>query len=80
MSRFTEDPFAIPIEVEWNPRSPAQLLSQLGMSGKPKDVQREAVAEWLERNEPLPFLLMGLEAAHLVELPRDAAAQHHSAA
>ena len=72
MSRFDDDlVFAEPGEL---PHSAGGLLSDLGVFGKPRDIQRLAVAEWLRHN-PMPsdFVRRGLERKGLVDARHRAA-------
>lgn len=67
MSRFIDD---YPFFGEPKHGAPATaniLLSWLGVSFSPIDVQRAAVADWLRANEPLPRLAEELQARQLVE-------------
>jgi hypothetical protein len=80
MSRFTEDLFLIPAGEEWVPRTPSQLLHQLGVRLDAKQNQRKAVASWLETNEPSPFLRRCLEMDQLVDVSSEPRSAGHSAA
>lgn len=64
MSKFTDDLKFVPVGTP--PKSTSQLLGQLGMHGKPKAAQRDAVAAWLEHHEPVPVLLLSLEYRELL--------------
>jgi hypothetical protein len=66
MSRFDED--LVVSTPGTPPRVAHQLLVQLGVRGKPRDVQRAAVAEWLRHN-PMPsdFVRDGLERMGLID-------------
>lgn len=72
MSRFTEDlVLAKPGEPA---RSAGGLLADLGVYGKPREIQRVAVAEWLREN-PMPSELVrwGLERKGLLDARESAA-------
>lgn len=64
MSKFTDDLKFVPVGAP--PKSTSQLLGQLGMHGKPRAAQRDAVAAWLEHHEPVPVLLLSLEYCELL--------------
>lgn len=52
----------LPADEAGPPRSAGGLLSDLGVFGKPRDVQRAAVAAWLaEHPMPSDFVRRGLE-------------------
>lgn len=66
MSRFDDDlMLAKPGDA---PPTAHSLVSMLGVLGEPPDVQRTAVAAWLERN-PMPsdFVRRGLERKGLID-------------
>ena len=66
MPAFThDDRFVDPDEVR-APNVAAVLLVDLGVLEQPKDVQRRAVATWLEVNDPSPALLRSLRQAELL--------------
>ena len=78
-SRFIDGVEAVFDNSDWTPHTPSQLLGKLGMHDQPKDHQRDAVARWLETNEPTRFLQRLLEHDGLVDAS-SVDASHHSAA
>lgn len=74
MSKFTDDLKFVPVGAP--PKSASQLLGQLGMHGKPRAAQRDAVAAWLEHHEPVPILLLSLGYCGLLPDARGSANGH----
>lgn len=69
MRKFVDDVRFVPADEIGPPRTPAQLLSDLGVRGKSKQAQRAAVAEWLEGHEPGRGMQFGLELYGLIDSP-----------
>ena len=69
-----DDGMILPEDECGPPTSAGGLLADLGVFGKPREVQRVAVAEWLREN-PMPsdFVRWGLERKGLLAA-RDRAA------
>jgi len=80
MNRFTEDLFLIPAAEEWVPRTPSQLLHELGVRLDSKQDQCRAVASWLETHEPSPFLRRCLKMDRLIDVSSQPRSSGHSAA
>lgn len=79
-NRFIDGVDFIPVDSDWTPHTPSQLLAKLGVRDQPKQRQREAVARWLEDNEPSDLLRVFLEDDGLVEGFSVGGAFPHSAA
>lgn len=67
MNKFIDDVRVVFTDELGPPRTPGQLLSRLHLHGQPREVQRAAVAKWLESNEPADVMSMGLEIYGLVD-------------
>lgn len=68
MSKFVVEPGElVPVDEVGPPRTPGQLFMDLGVYCASDAVRREALAEWLGENEPIPILRMGLEYAGLID-------------
>ena len=78
-SRFITHPGDLRRKGSTTPRLTVRsLLEQLGVSHAPKEEQRQAIASWLETNNPDRVLIAGLERRAL--LPHgadDLAARRH---
>lgn len=59
MNRFVDGIQARPLDS--TPYTLAQLLSRLGVSREPIEIQQAAVSDWLRTNEPAHFLHIELE-------------------
>jgi hypothetical protein len=62
MSKFITEPGElVPVSEIGPPRTPDQLFYRLGVYCESEAVQREALAEWLRDNEPIPIMRVVLE-------------------
>jgi hypothetical protein len=67
MSRFTDDFPFFGAPPNGPPATANILLSRLGVSFAPNEIQREAVAQWLATNTPGPRLTAELHKRHLIK-------------
>lgn len=79
-NRFVDGVELIPHGSDWTPYTPSQLLAKIGVRDAPRQRQREAVAAWLETNEPTTFLRMCLEDDGLIGDSTSSGQARHSAA
>lgn len=79
-NRFIDGVEFIPLDSDWTPYTPSQLLAKLGVRDAPKRHQREAVADWLGENQPTTFLRMCLEDDGLIAGSAGSGEPRHSAA
>jgi hypothetical protein len=79
-NKFIDGVDFVPAESDWTPHTTSQLLGKLNVRGRPRDVQRRAVASWLEANKPAPFLRMCLEDDGFLKAETTQPAPRHSAA